>query len=120
MERQADANKRKAKLAMKKVIGKKLKQKPRKKAYSAGGGLVLTREQAKAFLPQIVGCTIQKDTKLHMRWKGIYPNEEAPFSISKVWDEKTSDREAMLKCLNWSWDCHSEVTGEACPFDLTA
>lgn len=77
-----------------------------------------TRDQAQQFCPPIKGCRVDKDERLHFRWKIAYPCDSAPFSCTKVWHASTSQRESLLHCLSWAWRKHAEATGEACSYKL--
>lgn len=77
-----------------------------------------TREQAQKYCPDIMGCRVDKDEKLHFRWKIAYPCDSAPFSCTKVWNKTNSERQALMHVLNWAWTRHAEHTGESCPFNL--
>lgn len=78
-----------------------------------------TRLQAATYLPEdIRGCLITKDERLHFRWVGSYPNTEAPFSFSCVWNEGITEKQALGRVLRWVWACHTMATGQDCPWDL--
>ena len=86
-------------------------------------GEIFTKDQARELLPTtadgatLKGCTIHDDRKLHMRWKASYPKKEAPFTNSCSWSEHISDKVACLRVLRWCWACHSQLTGQECPWD---
>lgn len=101
--------------------GKTLAQKkgPRRpRRLVALQGQSFSKEQAAAWLPQVVGCTISKDTRLHGRWKVSYPCDTAPFVCSKVWNAERSERAALFFVLRWAWAAHTQKVGEPCPYDL--
>ncbi len=118
-----DAN-REARAAWTASAKAKGKAKARPKARPRAGPrldkVTFTREEAKTFLPGVVGCNIKKDEVLHMRWQVRYPNPMAPFSTSSVWNDEITERAALFHCLTWAWRCHTEQTHEVCPFDFAA
>lgn len=77
----------------------------------------LDREYAAKYIPQVTGCSIYKDTKLHMRWSASYPTASPPHSTSQAFGV-SSDRDAMLHCLRWLWTQHAAHGGGECPFAL--
>lgn len=77
-----------------------------------------TREQAQKFCPDVRGCRVDKDERLHFRWNVAYPCDSAPFFRTKVWHTSTSQRQALMHCLSWAWRQHFEHTGELCPYKL--
>lgn len=92
------------------------KRTPVQSAPPTGG---LSSSEAQQFKPQVVGCSLYKDTALHMRWSARYPREEPPYSCTKAWTTTgLTDRQAMCFCLRWLWDRHKEATGEECPHEL--
>ena len=68
------------------------------------------------YLPAVAGCTMRRDGKRFMGWQVFYPRPSPPFSTSLVWNELTTERQAAMHCLMWAWRCHTEATGEECPF----
>lgn len=100
-----------------KRIAAKGVRKPRKMQGLPNRGIV-SREEAAAYLPSVAGCTISKDERLHYRWKVSYPADEAPFTCSKVWNQTTTQRSALLVVLRWAWAAHVKHTGEPCPYNL--
>lgn len=78
----------------------------------------MQQEWAKQFLPQVKGCTVHKDVRLHFRWVVAYPRDVSPYVKSAVWNEQVTQRQALLKCLRWAWQAHLEKTGEAPPWKL--
>lgn len=89
--------------------------KPVKKFVDIDGEL--TGEAARDYIPDVPGCRIVKDTKLHMRWTVPYPRAEPPKSTSKAFGT-SDDRSALFHCLRWVWTVHHECTGQECPFEL--
>lgn len=78
---------------------------------------VLSAEAAKEYLPDVPGCRIWKDTKLHMRWSVAYPKQDPPRSASKAIGV-LGDRQAMEYCLRWAWAEHTAATGQPCPWQF--
>ena len=77
----------------------------------------LTIEQVRALIPQVTGCTIDKDTSFHNRWKGKYPR--APEKFPKIATQAfsiSSDTDALRYVVAQLWKWHQEETGEQCPF----
>lgn len=80
-----------------------------------------TPDAARAFIPQVAGCSVREDTVRHMRWSITYTGKpEPPFSISRSYgDQSVLSREDALKyCLRVVWQWHADITGAPCPFDL--
>ena len=92
------------------------KAKPRAKEVNHFDKYAYTQAEAKQFIPDCVGCTLQKDTRMHMRWKAEYVVNGAPEICTKVWNDERSDTEALKIVLRFLWDCHEQETGEPCPF----
>jgi hypothetical protein len=88
---------------------------PVKKMIDLAGEL--TPDIASTFLPDVPGCRIIKDLKLHMRWQVSYPSELPPHTTSKAIGV-AGDQAALMFCLKWAWDRHSDQTGELCPWEL--
>jgi hypothetical protein len=77
----------------------------------------ISKAQAKKYLPpNIKGCSIEKETDWHQRWKGFYPRATPPYSHSAKLS--LGERESMLVVLRWIWNEHVLATGKMCPFDL--
>ena len=95
------------------------KAKPRKLMLVKGGEF--SEADARKLIPQgVVGCTLAKDEKLHMRWKASYAtpaDEQGVFT--RVWNEERSSKEALFQCLDWLWSAHFRLTGEVCPSDFS-
>lgn len=104
--------------AGKRVVANKGPRKPRKMVVPEEP--TFTKEQVAELLPQVRGCSINKDTALHGRWKVRYPCDASPFRCSKVWNRERSEREAFFFGLCWAWSAHLQKTGEPCPFELGA
>eukprot|EP00969_Alexandrium_andersonii_P047777 2096983-Alexandrium_andersonii.AAC.1 len=80
-----------------------------------------TVDEMRPFLPKAKGCSLSKDTSRHFRFQVSYPNEVSPFSKSCAWNNNVTQREAVLTCLRWAWDCHEALhPGEVRPWDLSA
>lgn len=74
----------------------------------------------KAYMPQVTGCRIFRETAIYHRWIANYPTARPPRSCSKGWlSTGLSEREALLFVLRWCWSRHAEVSGEPCPWDLS-
>lgn len=73
-----------------------------------------------AYMPQVTGCRIFRETAIYHRWIASYPTARPPRSCSKGWHSTgLSEREALLFVLRWCWARHAEVSGEPCPWDLS-
>lgn len=77
----------------------------------------LSSEHARQYLPDVRGCTIHKDVRLHMRWCATYPKKLPPRSATNAFGVM-GDREAMMYCLRWVWQEHTAATAEECPYNL--
>lgn len=94
---------------------RKVPAQPVKKTLDVQGEL--TKEAAASYIPQVKGCSIYKDTKLHMRWVCSYPTPSPPHSTSQAFGV-SSDKAAMLHCIKWLWAQHVANGGEECPYLL--
>lgn len=74
-----------------------------------------TPADAKLALPQVKGCTIQKDAVRFNRWTVSYPCTAPPFSYSRSWGDggRISPADCLKACYEWAWARHSAATGEA-------
>lgn len=86
-----------------------------------GGPNAPTPSEAKALIPPLAGCRIFRETAIYYtRWIVSYPTDRPPRSCSKGWlTTGLTERQALLACLQWCWARHAEMTGEACPHDLS-
>lgn len=79
-----------------------------------------TQAEAKRFLPSAAGATIVKDVVWHHRWVVKYPRPQPPYSTSMTFAKAGSERAALIHCLSWVWDLHTQETGQQCPWALGA
>jgi hypothetical protein len=91
---------------------------PARKTLPAHPGRGLTLQEGKALFPP--GCSVAKDTKLHMRWQvrasWLQPSHSKGFGAS---DHQTEDS-ALVYCLQMAWRVYTATFGQDCPFDLDA
>eukprot|EP00971_Amphidinium_carterae_P043356 853390-Amphidinium_carterae.1 len=84
-------------------------------------GHVHTPEELKRFMPTGPGRYISFDDVLHNRYKvQMKCRPEGQKVCSKSWNDGTSERECLLICLRFAWDVERELTGAACPYDLSS
>lgn len=79
-----------------------------------------TQAEAKRFLPSAAGAAIVKDVVWHHRWVVKYPRPQPPYSTSMTFAKAGSERAALIHCLSWVWDLHTQATGQQCPWALDA
>lgn len=70
------------------------------------------QSKAKAFLPNVSGCSIVKDTTRHRRWVVKYPKPTPPHSASI--DIRESGVRSSGVGLSWAWDLYQVATGHQC------
>ena len=78
---------------------------------------------ARVFLPQIKGCSLNRDVKRFSRWTGTYSGKPSPpFSVSKSWGPTTgyTVHTSLVFVLKQLWLWHGDVSQEQCPFQLEA
>ena len=93
------------------------KQKPRKLTWKVDD--IIPFEDAKAMLPERIGCTLKKDDHKLYRWQVAYPARRHPFSKSKQWGDDMCERDALYEVLGWAWDEHVyQHPGTVCPYDF--
>ena len=90
----------------------------RKKAAPLSGRAELGIDEIKALLPDMTGCTAQIEKTWHHRVRISYPRQEAPYSCSRTYKQQDwpSMAKAAREALQWAWEQHGEMTGEACPW----
>ena len=90
---------------------------PRARAIPPGS---YTADQAREFMPQGGGAWLGIHSGA--AWQVKYPKKATyPKSHTQTWsedDKGPSHFEALLGCLKWAWDAHSEATGQICPWTL--
>lgn len=74
----------------------------------------------KEYLPKAVGVSLTLDTLWHNRWVVTYRNKAPPTHHSCSFGARTgrSVHEALMTALRWTWQSHTEATGEECPYTL--
>ena len=86
-------------------------------------GASVTPEWAKAYAPDVKGCTVNIDTARHYRWVVHSKNKPArPFSHTCTFGKHANaeqQREALLIVVRWAWDVHTSLIGDARPWDLS-
>lgn len=77
-------------------------------------------EQARTFLPKVVGCTLSKDIKRFSRWSCKYPRSCPPCNVTKSWGPMSGESvsSALSVVLKQVWAWHTSETGEACPLQF--
>ena len=81
----------------------------------------VTPAWAKTWMPTTRRYQIVLDVVRHFRWKILLlEKQDAPASVRKAFcDGSNITREAALRyCLRQTWQYHTSVTGEVCPWDL--
>ena len=98
------------------------RQQHQKKPRTLGSHDASTLESAQAFAPPCRGCVLYREAVWHLRWRITYPREYPPYSCSRGFAEGdvAGQRRALLECLRWAWAEHYRLTGQACPYDLSA
>lgn len=80
-----------------------------------------TVEEASALLPGAAGTWLGIHKKV--AWQVKYPARKVrPRSHTETWDVNAADASyfaCMVKCLEWAWMAHQEVTGDKCPWDFS-
>ena len=72
------------------------------------------------FLPPNPDCAIRRDGTKYLRWQVYYPNEEGNRYAQLAWNDWVTERECILFCLRWLWDCYTAQNhGAVCPFDFS-
>ena len=94
------------------------KARPAKQSLPAHPGRGLTQQEGKSLFPP--GCSVAKDTRLHMRWQvrasWLKPSHSKGFSAS----EHQTEDSALVYCLQMAWRVYTARTGAECPYDLDA
>lgn len=81
----------------------------------------VTPEWAKRYLPSATGCSLVLDERRHNRWMVQYKHKaDPPYSHSKAFGTQSNvtSRTALMTCLRWAWQVHSDETGQPCPWTL--
>ena len=75
-----------------------------------------TKKVIADLLPQAAGCSGQRNAG-RQSFTVYYPGV-VPARRSRTWGDVCSEEACKFSCVQWAWNHHTRLTGEACPHDL--
>ena len=81
----------------------------------------MSMQDAKQYIPQAKGCSLQRESTWHHRICASYLRRTSPGPKSHkrtYKNDEGSEEAALRQCVLWLWAVHEEQTGQSCPWEF--